>query len=122
MPFSAHLHSLLQRIATTDRARSEATLQADIRQLLLMADFGLSDEDLAVDLEVAVGDGRRIDIEIGCVVIEVKRSLASEKVVKNAEIQLAGYVKARTDSTGQRYLGILTDGHAGVLITLSTAI
>lgn len=108
--FPAEINKLLRRIAQPDRARSEATLQADVRQLLLTADFGLRDEDLHVDLETAVGDGRRIDVEIGCVAIEVKKSLARPGILKNAELQLAGYVRARTERTGQLYIGILTDG------------
>ncbi|MBB2938115.1 SAM-dependent methyltransferase [Amycolatopsis bartoniae] len=108
--FPPELKVLLRRIAGQDRARSEATLQADIRQLLLTANFGLTDQDLDVDLETAVGDGRRIDIELGCVVIEVKRSLARPGTVKNAVQQLAGYVRTRTERSGQHYLGVLTDG------------
>lgn len=106
----AELNGLLRRIARQDRARSEATLQADIRQLLLTADFGLTDEDLDVDLEAPVGDGRRIDVELGCVAIEVKKSLGRPGTVKNAISQLTGYVRTRTERTGQHYLGILTDG------------
>jgi hypothetical protein len=108
--FPPEVNVLLRRIAHRDRARSEATLQADIRQLLLTADFGLTDEDLEVDLEAQVGDGRRIDVELGCVVIEVKKNLDRPGTVKNAVLQLAGYVRARTERTGQHYLGILTDG------------
>jgi len=108
--FPPELNVVLCRIARRDRVRSEATLQADIRQLLLMADFGLTDEDLDVDLETPIGDGRRIDVELGCVAIEVKKNLDRPGIVKSATKQLAGYVKARTERSGQHYLGILTDG------------
>jgi SAM-dependent methyltransferase len=108
--FPAELKPLLHRIASRDRARSEATLQADIRQLLLAADFGLTDQDLEVNLEAPVGDGRRIDVELGHVVIEVKRAIDRPGILKTATQQLAGYVRARIGRSGQRYLGVLTDG------------
>ncbi|MEU3094775.1 N-6 DNA methylase [Streptomyces sp. NPDC006967] len=90
--------------------RSEATLQADVRQLLLGGGLNLADHDLDVDLETQVGDGRRIDVEVGCTVIEVKKDLSSPAVLKAAEKQLAGYVTARAEGTKQQYTGVLTDG------------
>ena len=87
--------------------RSEATIQSDVRMLLLDSDLGLRD----VQLEAQVGDQhRRIDVEVGCTVIEVKRSLSSDSAIEAARTQLADYVVARQDEMGQRYVGILTDG------------
>lgn len=87
--------------------RSEATIQADVRMLLLDPDLGLRD----VQLEAQVGDQhRRIDVEVGCTVIEVKRSLASDAALAAARIQLTDYVVTRQAEMGQRYVGILTDG------------
>lgn len=104
------MQELLGRLATRDRLRSEATLQADVRQLLLTGGLNLSEHDLTVDLETQVGDRRRIDIEVGSTVIETKRDLSSTAVLRDSVQQLAGYVKARTQQTGQRYTGLLTDG------------
>ena len=57
---------LLAQIARRDTTRSEATLQADIRQLILTAPLSLSAEDVVTaDLESPVGVRRRIDIEMG---------------------------------------------------------
>jgi len=109
-PIEDHLQTLLTRLADRDRVRSEATIQADVRNLLLTGGFGLGEHDLTVDLEVPVGDRRRIDIEAGCTVIEVKRDLRSKTVRESAEKQLAGYVRTRTEETGQWYVGVLTDG------------
>lgn len=94
--------------------RSEATIQADVRMLLLVADLGLDDDHLQVDLETPVRGGRRIDIEVGCTVIEVKKSLDSPRVVAAAAEQLAGYVRERQNELGQRYVGILTDGRTWI--------
>jgi SAM-dependent methyltransferase len=109
--FPPSLQPLLARIADRRAARSEATLQADVRQLLLAGDFGLSGAHLDdVDLEVPAGGGRRIDIEVGYTIIEVKRRLHTGRPLLDAERQLGGYVRSRSSESGQRYVGILTDG------------
>lgn len=109
---SSALVALMDRlILKSGGVRSEATIQSDVRMLLLDPELGLADDDLEVQLEAQVGGGRRIDVEVGCTVIEVKKSLASPAVVSAAVTQLAGYVESRTAELGQRYVGILTDGH-----------
>jgi SAM-dependent methyltransferase len=104
------LRALLDRLVNRDRVRSEATVQADVRQLLLTGGLGLEENDLTVELETPVPGRRRIDVEVGFTVIEVKKDLRSVAVVKDAQEQLAGYVASRSLQTGQRYVGILTDG------------
>lgn len=46
-----HLRALLDRLVNRDRVRSEATVQADIRSLLLNGGLGLREQDLDVELE-----------------------------------------------------------------------
>ncbi|GGT37622.1 N-6 DNA methylase [Nonomuraea spiralis] len=104
------LQDLLRRLADRKRVRSEATIQADVRQILLTGGLDLAEHDLEVHLEAQVGNRRRIDIEVGYTVIEVKKSLTSEAVVRDAEIQLGDYIAMRMRETGQQYVGILTDG------------
>jgi SAM-dependent methyltransferase len=102
---------LLGQIAKRDNTRSEATLQADIRQLVLTAPLSLSAKDVVTaDLETPVGVRRRIDIEVGSCLIEVKRDLSAGTVLPDAIEQLADYLAARQKETGCRYVGILTDG------------
>lgn len=102
---------LLAQIARRDNSRSEATLQADIRQLVLTAPLSLTAEDVvSADLETPVGLRRRIDIEVGSCLIEVKRDLSAGSVLPDAVQQLAGYLADRQRETGCRYVGILTDG------------
>lgn len=102
---------LLSQIARRDTTRSEATLQADIRQLVLAAPLALSTEHVVTaDLETPVGIRRRIDIEVGSCLIEVKRDLSAGNVLPEAIVQLADYLSARQNETGCRYVGILTDG------------
>lgn len=96
-----------------DGARSEATLQSDIRQFLLLSSFGLDDDEVrSVNLESPLGDGtrRRIDIEAGNSVIEVKKDLRVGNVRSDAVTQLAGYVQEQSHRLARRYVGILTDG------------
>jgi hypothetical protein len=105
-----NLERLLSRLRDRKPMRSEATLQADVRQFLLDGGLNLDENDLSVDLEVQVGDGRRIDIEVGFTAIETKKDLRSTAILKDAEKQLGGYVRTRTEQVGQRYVGVLTDG------------
>ena len=105
------LVELLARIARREPTRSVATLQADIRQLVLTAPLSLSADDVVTaDLETPVGVRRRIDIEVGSCLIEVKRDLSAGNVLPDAIAQLADYLAARQEETGCRYVGILTDG------------
>ena len=105
----AYLLDLFQRLVQRNDRRTEAEIQADVRQFILSAPFELEVGDL-VSLESQLGDKRRIDVESGCTVIEVKRDLRREKIRKEAEDQLAGYVETRMHQTGLRYVGVLTDG------------
>lgn len=103
--------SLIERLINrTGVHRSEATIQSDVRMLLLDPELGLAEDQLDVELETQAGHGRRIDVEVGCTVIEVKRTLASPSAVEAATAQLTGYVTSRSQEMGQRYVGILTDG------------
>lgn len=102
---------LFSRLVKRDDRRTEAEIQADVRQFILSAPFELEEGDLSVvALESSVGDRRRIDVEVGSTVIEVKRDLRRERVKREAEEQLAGYVAFRMNQTGLRYVGVLTDG------------
>ncbi|SLE75883.1 type I restriction-modification system methyltransferase subunit [Mycobacteroides abscessus subsp. abscessus] len=110
-----------QRAALQDRlvnaagvVRSEATIQSDVRMLLLDPHLGLVEDSLEVELETPVGDGKRIDVEVGCTVIEVKRSLATPAAISAAAAQLCGYVTTRAAEVDQRYVGILTDGRVWI--------
>jgi hypothetical protein len=49
-------------------------------------------------------------VEAGSSVIEVKKSLDNPAAVEEFREQLAGYVRTRSQQTGNRYVGILTDG------------
>lgn len=105
------LEELIARICRRDISRSEAEVQADIRQFILAAPFELLEDDLdIVALESPVTGGRRIDVEVGSTVIEVKRDLRRGRVREEAIQQLAGYVTTRAAETGRRYVGVLTDG------------
>ncbi len=105
------LEQVVWRLAQRDTPRAEATIQSDVRLLLLTPDLNLGGDDIVdVPLEAQAGGGRRIDVEVGSTVIEVKRDLRPGKVVENATLQLQGYVEQREKQHGRRYVGVLTDG------------
>jgi hypothetical protein len=101
----------VKRLASRAAGRTEADLQADVYLLLTTGDLALDPAQVA-RLEVQTGDGtrRRLDVEIGHAVIEVKRNLRASGIRSEAEKQLAGYVSTRSRHLGTRYVGILTDG------------
>ena len=107
------LRDLLTRLADRDSKRSEATVQADVRTLLLTAPFDLSEEDIQdVSLESPVGDRRRIDVETGTTVIEVKKDLRWwETCSRRPSGSSRATSRARAgEKSGGRYVGVLTDG------------
>lgn len=94
-------------------------MQSDLRMLLLTSGLNLRDGDLQdVNLEAPVGLRRRIDVEVGAAVFEVKRDLRAGRVREEAIEQLADYVRHRVDVTGSRYVGVLTDGVEWILYHL----
>jgi hypothetical protein len=104
------LQEILSRLSRRDHPRTEAEVQADVRQFILEAPFDLEEGDLdIVSLESPVTGGRRIDVEVGSAVIEVKRDLRRGRVLEEAVQQLGGYLRTRTSETGRRYVGVLTD-------------
>lgn len=114
------LEALIATLATRRPGRAEATVQADIRTLLLAAPLNLSENGVeTINLETPAGERRRIDIEAGCTVIEVKRDLRVGNVRSEAVDQLASYVKQRSLTLGQRYVGLLTDGAEWLLYHLA---
>ncbi|MBX3273062.1 MAG: N-6 DNA methylase [Sandaracinaceae bacterium] len=98
---------LAAKIASRDAPRTEATLQSDVRRLLLDERLGLSDEVL---LESPTDEGGRIDVEVGSTIIEVKKDLRNPRILKDAVRQLCRYVRDREGAHGRRYVGVLTDG------------
>lgn len=87
----------MNRLSLRDPARSEACIQSDIRLVLLLADLGLDDSNLAVDLQVPAAGGR-IDILVGRTVIEVKPDLTKAGVATAA--LAAGYLRTRQETAG----------------------
>ncbi len=78
-------------------------MQSDLRLLLLAAGLNLLEENLEeVVLEAPVGKRRRIDVELGATVFEVKRDLRVGAVRSEAVEQLAGYVRDRVAQFGAR--------------------
>lgn len=99
---------LVSSIVDRDSTRSEADLQSQISEFLRRGQFGL--DQTSVKLESPAPDKKRIDIEIGQTVIEVKKDLRSPKIRTAAISQLEDYVLKRAEYLESNYIGILTDG------------
>src|ERR1019366_1107857 len=106
MPFQ--LDQCLDRLASRNPGRTEADIQSDIRDVLLYGGFELGDEQ--VRLESPAENRRRIDVEVGALVIECKRDLRPPRDMEEHERQLAGYMADRQGPGGGTYVGILSDG------------
>src|SRR5262249_55223215 len=104
------LGALLRGMANRDASRTEANVQSDLHTFLIAPPLELEDRHLETVLEQQAGGGHRIDVEHGLCVFEVKRDLRKGNVRAQAEVQLAGYVAARSATMRQRYVGVLTDG------------
>ncbi len=111
---------LAQIFGTRSGTRTEADIQQNIGAFLTLAPLGLADGQVS-KVEVPTGDGtrRRIDVEYGRLVIEVKKDLTISNAVSKAEPQLAGYLRVKRDETGDEFAGIITDGVLWMLYTLA---
>jgi SAM-dependent methyltransferase len=119
VPGTVDLTALVSLLSDRDRARSEADLQADVRTLLLYG--GLNLDDPAVRLESPASNRRRIDVEVGSAVIELKKDLRLGNVRVEGAAQLASYMTDRTSALGRRYAGVLSDGCEWLLFSLDEA-
>ncbi|RIJ60534.1 SAM-dependent DNA methyltransferase [Clavibacter phaseoli] len=95
-------------------------MQQALSGFLTIAPLGLIQGQVA-KVEVPTGDGtrRRIDVEFGKLIVEVKKDLAVALAISRAEPQLNGYLKTKRDETGDEYAGIVTDGVIWILYTLA---
>jgi SAM-dependent methyltransferase len=121
MPLSTpEVRQLVARLADRHSGRTEANVQSDLHMLLAAAPLDLGEDKLQdIILESPAGQRRRIDVETGFTVFEVKRDLRPGRVREDAVTQLTGYVAARAQAMQQRYVGVLTDGAEWHLYNLS---
>ncbi|WP_374460243.1 hypothetical protein [Microbacterium sp.] len=112
---------LAQIFAVRSATRTEADVQQNLGAFLTLAPLGLADNQVS-KVEVPTGDGtrRRIDVEYGRLIVEVKEDLTVANAVAKAEPQLQGYLKVKRDATGDEYAGIVTDGVEWLLYTLAS--
>lgn len=102
---------LVRRLADRRADRTEANVQSDLHTLLVAGGLNLGDAEVNdIILESPTTARRRIDVEVGSTIFEVKRDLRAGNVLRDAVDQLTGYVQSRTENLGRRYVGVLTDG------------
>jgi hypothetical protein len=87
------LTATLRDLASRNPGRSEADIQAMVRDVLVYGGFDLGDE--AVALESPTEDRRRLDVSVGAVIIECKRDLRTRAQPAKAEGQLGEYLAAK---------------------------
>ncbi len=97
------LASIVQHLAM--RPGHEA-VRADVRQLLVDG-LGVPRSDVQLEKQIPEVRGR-IDALLGRTVVEFKSSLRRER--DDAELQLRRYISQRETESGERYVGIATDG------------
>lgn len=101
------LAATLRDLATRNPGRSEADIQAGVRDVLLYGGFDLGDK--SVVLESPAEGGKRLDVAVGALIIECKKDLRPQGNLTKAETQLGGYLAGKAASGGH-YFGLLTDG------------
>lgn len=109
---------IVRRLASRT-PRPEASTQADIYTLLVTEDLGLDDE-VVTESPTEDGTRRRIDIDTGNLVIEVKKDLRKTGVLAEGREQLAGYMARRSRQKGVPVAGVLTDGSSWQLYRLTS--
>lgn len=106
----SNLVPLAQISGTRSSARTEADVQPNPGAFLTLAPLGLAEGQVSrVEVPTRDGTRRRIDVEYGRLVIEVKKNLTVANAVSKAEPQLAGYLKVKRDETGDDFAGIIND-------------
>jgi SAM-dependent methyltransferase len=103
---SFDLTATLRSLATRNPGRTEADIQAMVRDVLIFGGFDLGDE--AVLLESPAEDRRRLDVAVGAVIVECKRDIRAPGQLIKAEAQLGEYLAAKAAQGA--YAGVLTDG------------
>lgn len=115
------VQNVVNLIASRTALQTEADIQSNVATLLEHGDLNLTEHDV-VKREAQVGGGtrHRIDVEMGHLVIEVKRDLRPGRVLPDAEQQLAGYLTQREAELGGSFAGVLTDGTGWRLYRLAS--
>src|SRR5262245_25166905 len=100
------LERLQQIVGELARKPGHEKVRALIHELLVV---GLGAPSVNIQFERPVPEVRgRLDALLGNTVFEFKRDLKSER--GDAEEELDRYLKEREKTTGERYLGVSTDG------------
>ncbi len=101
----------LDALAKGGAARSESTIQSNISAMLIASPLSLGEDAVeSLKQESPVGLRRRIDIQFGRVLIEVKKSLDTSQRRGVAHQQLEEYMTLRHEEFGHDFIGILSDG------------
>ncbi|MDA2916737.1 N-6 DNA methylase [Nitrospinae bacterium AH_259_B05_G02_I21] len=84
---------------------------------LLVSEIGVQSTEIEFERPLPEVRGR-LDALLGCTVFEFKRDLRAEK--RDAEEKLSRYMRQRERETGERFLGVATDGASFLAYELRT--
>ena len=101
---------VLGRLTDRFASRDISMVYADAQQFLLIGVFGLSPIDFSDELSQEDSIHARMDIADAYTAIEVCRDLRSSSFFSTAKQRLFSYLNKRMRQTGERYVGIATDG------------
>jgi len=91
---SFDLAATLRSLATRNPGRTEADIQAMVRDVLIFGGFDLGDEEVL--LESGAEDRHRLDVAVGAVIIECKRDIRPPGQLIKAAAQLGSTSPQRT--------------------------
>lgn len=100
--------SLVDVLATGHAQRRKPSLKR-VSDLLEKGNLGLTAGDIEVVKESASSDNF-LHVESAYAVVGAVATFSDQNVVRRAERQLSKHLSLRTGWTGQRYVGVLTDG------------
>lgn len=117
-PMDRDMLALVRRLTDRTPSRNEAEVQEDFRRLLVIGGIGLAEHEISIEVAPSPEGRRRINVPRGFAVFDVRSDLRVTGVVKEAEADLAADLAARRQRTGERHVGVLTDGAVWLLYCL----
>jgi hypothetical protein len=102
--------SLLRNLVDRDRPRTETAIRSDLARFILASNLGIYENDIGAKIGDGVYDLRRLDIETGSMIIDVRSDLRQSGIARAAEKQLADHLATLFQCNDRRYIAVLTDG------------
>lgn len=106
-PASRLRRDIARRLSGRSTNRTTSMICADIQQFLLLGSLGLNPADLH---QLEDDAAYVIDVETAYTIIVVSRDTRTSSTLRTARHKLQYRLQRRSEQTGERYAGIITDG------------